>query len=604
MNRFLGIVLLLTAAALSLQAQTYEYDDAGRLVRAVYPGGGGAVYAYDEADNMTAQMPIDVPPAPMIIDVTRTSSTEARVRWQAVSGAEGYVVERRLKGTEQWEQVAQVAGDVLTFVDTELTANTEYDYRVAALGSDGKGAFSEPVGTDSFVGPELTNLIPRLAASDGFITTFQVINLTDNPTDFQIDFLGAAGAALALPIADGQGGVSETASSQSGVVPGGGAVFFETFPAGALVAGYAVLEEGAGDLAVTTSITQLVPNRDPFQSATPMIGSQPEWRLPFTNQRPFTAVLALTNQDANSQDARLVARGADGVERCSNTVSLGPGAHAALVLQEQLPCSANSIGLLEILSDGVGVGPIAFSFHDLGPFTTNLPAAVGALDPSQRLIPRIANGDAFESVFEVSNTGQSTTAYRISFYASNGAPLSLPIADEAGNQSGETTALTGSVPAGGVAVERSFPTGETIAGYAILETGAGDVSVNTTITQLVPDRDPFQAAVPLAATAENQRLPFTNLRPFTTVMAWTNPDGGTKSVKLTARGLDGVERCSDTRDLAGLAHDAFVVQERLPCAVGAQGVLEITASNGGVAAISFVFHDLGPFTTNLPAKVE
>ncbi len=49
--------LALTTAAPAVWAQSYEYDDAGRLIRVAYPAGDGIAYTYDDSDNMTAAMP-------------------------------------------------------------------------------------------------------------------------------------------------------------------------------------------------------------------------------------------------------------------------------------------------------------------------------------------------------------------------------------------------------------------------------------------------------------------------------------------------------------------------------------------------------------------
>ncbi|MEZ5366575.1 MAG: hypothetical protein R2748_30610 [Bryobacterales bacterium] len=140
------------------------------------------------------------------------------------------------------------------------------------------------------------------------------------------------------------------------------------------------------------------------------------------------------------------------------------------------------------------MGPISFVFHDFGPFTTNLPVAPGDLDAARAVVPRIATGDSFETLLQVTNVGQSATSYRIAFYGPNGAPLSLPLADEAGQSIGSTSSVTGTVPAGGLRTVRTLASGNTLAGYALVETGAGDVVVNVTVSQLVPDRDPFQAS--------------------------------------------------------------------------------------------------------------
>ena len=56
-GRFAQAVLALVLAmtfAVAAAAQSYSYDAAGRLLRAVYPQGGGVAYTYDVMDNLTA----------------------------------------------------------------------------------------------------------------------------------------------------------------------------------------------------------------------------------------------------------------------------------------------------------------------------------------------------------------------------------------------------------------------------------------------------------------------------------------------------------------------------------------------------------------------
>ena len=118
--------------------------------------------------------------------------------------------------------------------------------------------------------------------------------------------------------------------------------------------------------------------------------------------------------------------------------------------------------------------------------------------------------------------------------------------------------------------------------------------------EAVIDGDPFQASTPVIKPVMAARLPYDNRRPFTTVMAISNPEGGTSSVRLIARSLDGQERCNDVRDFGGMAHDAFLIQHRLACTAATAGILEVQAEDGAVAPLSFIFHDFGPFTTNLP----
>ena len=604
MKKATTLFVLAALAAVPCLAQIYQYDAAGRLTRAVYPGGGGAAYSYDAADNLLSVAPLVVPAAPMELDVSRVLSTEARLQWQPSPGAQGYRIERRIMGTNDWQEIATVGAGATSFVDPNLVAGTEYEYRIAGVGPDGPGAYSDIAGTFREAGDgAISTLVPRVAAGSSFVTGFQVINLTDSPVSYRVAIYDGAGQPLALPFSDGQGGNAGVQSALTGLLPASGGVFAETFPTGAVQAGYAVLEEGGGDVSVTTAITQLVQGRDPFQSAVSLAGEPAFSRFPYVNTRPFTTVMALTNNGPNAQSVTLAANDTEGVIRCTANLPVQAGAHAAFAIQDELACTAASTGVVEVRSDGDGVGPVSFVFHDFGPFTTNLPVAPSDLDAAKNVVPRIATGDSFETLLQVTNLGDSSTSYRINFYDPSGAPLALPLADAAGQAIGAATSVSGTVPAGGVRTARTLAAGPTLAGYAVVEVGAGDVAVNATITQLVPDRDPFQASAPLLPAVSRARAPFNNTRPFTTVMAITNPLGGSSTVTLIARTLDGRERCRDTRDLAGMGHDAFVIQDRLACTAGAVGVLEIEADNGGVAPLSFIFHDFGPFTTNLPSEL-
>lgn len=134
--------VLTLAAATALWGQRYTYDAGGRLVRVAYAEGGGVAYSYDEADNMTAVVPLALLPAPAAPEVTRLSPTEARVEWQGQAGATGYVIERRLAGGTEWTAVARVSGDTTVFIDTTLDPNEDYVYRIAVENEDGQSAYS------------------------------------------------------------------------------------------------------------------------------------------------------------------------------------------------------------------------------------------------------------------------------------------------------------------------------------------------------------------------------------------------------------------------------------------------------------------------------
>lgn len=144
------LLVLLAAATTFAHAQSYVYDAAGRLVRVAYSAGGGVMYQYDDADNMTAVVPLSLPASPVEVEVTRLSPSSARVSWQSSASASGYVVERRRVGSDIWEEVATLPSTATTFIDPNLQAGVEYVYRVSAVGADGRSAPSAEAG---FSGP-------------------------------------------------------------------------------------------------------------------------------------------------------------------------------------------------------------------------------------------------------------------------------------------------------------------------------------------------------------------------------------------------------------------------------------------------------------------
>jgi hypothetical protein len=130
------------------------------------------------------------------------------------------------------------------------------------------------------------------------------------------------------------------------------------------------------------------------------------------------------------------------------------------------------------------------------------------------------------------------------------------------------------------------------------------LAINATFTQQVAGRPPYQASIPLRARMRTARLPFSNQRPLTTTLALVNPETSPQTVTLIARGENGGDLCRDSHEVAAGAHEAFTIQQRLSCAAGARGLIEIQAGGSGVASIGLFFHELGPFTSNLPVVCD
>lgn len=93
-------------------------------VAAVYPGtGGGTVLA-----------------TPSGVNARPSSATQVQITWSAVSGATSYQIFRRTPGSTAFVQVGTSSST--SFVDTTVSPNTAYLYRVRAVGSSGTSADS------------------------------------------------------------------------------------------------------------------------------------------------------------------------------------------------------------------------------------------------------------------------------------------------------------------------------------------------------------------------------------------------------------------------------------------------------------------------------
>ncbi|MDO5112342.1 MAG: hypothetical protein Q4E65_08560, partial [Clostridia bacterium] len=91
-----------------------------------YNGLGNMAYGGYNATGIVAQIPYTAAPT---VSVSALTSTSVRVRWNAVSGARGYAVYRRVDGSNVWTVLASGLTGT-TFVDTTLSRGVAYYYTV------------------------------------------------------------------------------------------------------------------------------------------------------------------------------------------------------------------------------------------------------------------------------------------------------------------------------------------------------------------------------------------------------------------------------------------------------------------------------------------
>jgi uncharacterized protein (TIGR03437 family) len=154
-TRLFIIWTLAASCLLPAGAQTYSYDAAGRLVRAIYPDGRRVSYTYDDADNLLTVRSATAGPAPVSVSSLRNSPSEATVSWASSGASNGYVVERRVAGSTRWTVVATLPANASSYFDTGLSGQRAYEYRVAGIDGNGQSAYSATAPAKVFGTPEV-----------------------------------------------------------------------------------------------------------------------------------------------------------------------------------------------------------------------------------------------------------------------------------------------------------------------------------------------------------------------------------------------------------------------------------------------------------------
>ena len=126
------------------------------------------VVARDQAGNETspsgsASASTDAPPPPPVapsgLSATAVSDNAINLAWSDNASTEtGYRVERSPGGLNSFATIANLGVKASGFNDTGLTADTTYDYRVAAVNDSGDSAFANASGTTD-APPAFTNYV-------------------------------------------------------------------------------------------------------------------------------------------------------------------------------------------------------------------------------------------------------------------------------------------------------------------------------------------------------------------------------------------------------------------------------------------------------------
>ncbi len=175
-----GFTLVTTTAANVVSFSSTDLADGTKYfyrIRAINATGTSAYTA--EVNATTTQQ------APTTLTATPASTTQINLTWADVSSSEtGFQIERSLTTATGFTLVATTAANVVSFANTELTAGTQYFYRIRAINATGNSAYTaEANATTSLIAP--TTLTAVAASATQINLTWA--DVSTNETGFQIE---------------------------------------------------------------------------------------------------------------------------------------------------------------------------------------------------------------------------------------------------------------------------------------------------------------------------------------------------------------------------------------------------------------------------------
>ena len=232
-------------------------------------------------------------------------------------------------------------------------------------------------------------VIPHFAAGVGFSTRFEFFSLEEYPVDVDVFIIGDDGDEMQVAFRS-QSDVLFEATDFTVTLPPRGAVRtlaildqpLDVFGSG-LRSGAVLLQphNPAANVGVTAVITYHDGQGTPiYRTSVPGLAEfQSHIRMPFTNVDGFTAGIGIMN--FLPRDATLIARNAFGLELCRATLPFNSAGHRADFLVNLLPCTADTSGVLDIVTtttpgSGEGLAAVGLTFDPSIRMWTQTPYSV------------------------------------------------------------------------------------------------------------------------------------------------------------------------------------------------------------------------------------
>jgi hypothetical protein len=133
---------------------------------------------------------LNAPADPEFASTETLTNESVQISWSHFGSNEtGFIIERRVEGVEEWEEIARAEANETDFIDTELLVDTVYYYRVAAFNGAGVSEFTEEVSASTIAAP--TTLDVGATSPTTIVMTWR--HASDLETAFELQRRGPDG---------------------------------------------------------------------------------------------------------------------------------------------------------------------------------------------------------------------------------------------------------------------------------------------------------------------------------------------------------------------------------------------------------------------------
>jgi sugar lactone lactonase YvrE len=456
--------------------------------------------------------------------------------------------------------------------------------------------------------------LAQITSGGAWNTTITLVNTGSAPAEVELNFFGANGNALALPLAFPQ------SSFLTAAAPLVASTLDQTIAAGAEMI---VQTAGTSSQANAQGWAQLLSNGTVSGSAvyaeTTATGTE-EAVVPLETRNPAAFVLpfdyaggyqtgvALVNLTAQAVSVPVTLRNAAGASLGTASIPLQAHAQTAFMLASNYPAVAGQYGAMELdTPPGAQIAALGIRAAPDGAITTVPVVAAGAA--SNGSLAQVASGGPWNTTFTLVNTGSAAAQVTLNFYGDNGTPaqlpLTFPLSGSAAAQPTTTLSQTIAPEAQLVIATAGTSSQATTEGWAQLQVTGGNVGGSAVFDDATAAG--VQEAIVPVQTAGSRAyvLPFDYTGGRQTGVALANLTNLPVTVSVTLRDSTGAGLASAAPiQLQPFAHTSFMLASQYPAVSGLYGTIELdTPSVGQIGALG-IRATPGGAITSVPALAK